>query len=604
MRERENRDSSFSQRSPKGRQPVPLSLTDTKLKSLYAALEAAKATDPALKLGGDRALEVLAAIGDGTTETTSYAKILTALKKAGISRGDQISIVKKGMSSTEKADLAAILESGSVPCDADTKAFFEGVLGRIGPGPLPGRGLKISADQSHGLSGFTQAGASIEAINISAAPTGRLHMDDTTVIGKADASGKFEGAELTGDQKILEGDLVRTRARFGDGTTSDWVTVKARGVAANDTRNAEVSIVRIGLVAGAGDQVAVSNINASRQVSEPGAKLQFTNTRTNEKTSVTITDIGGFPDGFSLKGKAGDTFSVAATDGVNNPAFSKAVGDVKVPGGDSGVDLIKDPALHHDELNPDGTPKFGKTRFTGPVIVNGVSFSDAEQGQLGDCYFPAAMAAIAAVQPDAIKNMIKDNGNGTYTVTFKDRDSTGRFNNVTVNVDGDLYVRSYGGALYGHSANSDDPKEMELWFPLIEKAYATWRGSYDAIGNGGNSDAVFQAVLGKERAANWVTPGNTAQTFAQIKKSLDAKSPVAAGTYGESEAARYTNSGVYADHAYSILKTREAGGKQFVTLRNPWGESEPANNGANDGVFELEMAVFAKLYQNIMYVNP
>lgn len=584
---------------------MPLSLTDTKLKSLYTALEAAKASNPNLKLGGENALQILAAIGDGPTSAASYAKILTALKKTGISREEQISIVKKGMSSTEKGDLVKILDSGTVPCDADTKAFFEGVLGRTTPPPPPGRGLKISDDQGSGLSGFTQAGASIEAINISAAPSGRLHMDDTTVVGKADANGTFNGASLTGDQKILEGDLIRTRARFTDGTTSDWVTVRAKGVASKDTRNAQVSIVRIGLVAGAGEKIAVSNINASRQVSEPGAKLQFTNTRTNEKTTVIITDIGGFPDGFSLKGKAGDTFSVAATDGVNNTTFSQAAGQVKVPGSDSGVDLIKDPALHHDELNADGTPKFGKARFTGPVIVDGVSFGDAQQGQIGDCYFPAAMAAIAAVQPDAIKNMVKDNGNGTYTVTFKERDyRTGRFTNVNVNVDGDLYVRSYGGALYGHSANSDDPKEMELWFPLIEKAYATWRGSYDAIGNGGHADEVLQSVLGKERAADWVSPSNTTKIFAQIKKSLDAKTPVAAGTYGESEEARYTNSGVYADHAYSILKTREAGGKQFVTLRNPWGESEPANNGPNDGVFELEMAVFAKLYQNIMYVKP
>ena len=34
-------------------------------------------------------------------------------------------------------------------------------------------------------------------------------------------------------------------------------------------------------------------------------------------------------------------------------------------------------------------------------------------------------------------------------------------------------------------------------------------------------------------------------------------------------------------------------GKKYVQLRNPWGESEPSGNGANDGIFKLKLDDFA-----------
>lgn len=220
------------------------------------------------------------------------------------------------------------------------------------------------------MAGLTKPGASIEAINLSAAPSGRLRLEDTMEIAKADAQGAFSNAKLTGDQTIREGDLVRMRSRFADGTTSDWVTVKAKGVGPKDTRNAEVALFRIGMTDKGGGVVDVSNINASRQVSEPGATLQFTNSRTNEKSVVTITDKGGFPPGFTLKGKAGDSFAIAASDGVNNASFATKVGNVTVPGATpTAGDLVPDPALHKTrEPNADGTPKFGKVRFTGAAL--------------------------------------------------------------------------------------------------------------------------------------------------------------------------------------------------------------------------------------------
>ncbi|MFO0594502.1 MAG: C2 family cysteine protease [Myxococcaceae bacterium] len=584
-------------------------INDKRLSTLYTSFEAQKRTNPNLKLGTDQALQIISEIGD--RNGWSASKVLTELKKPGMSQDQQIALAQKGMSAGEKKDLAAIVDNGSIPLEPGAKAFLEAVLGRTpgpGPGPTPGgdvsvNGLSVSGNQINGLAGKTKAGATLEAINLSASPTGRYHTDDTFVIGKADANGNFSGAKLSGDMAMKEGDMIRMRARYADGTTSDWINIKADTAETKDTRNAEVAVFRIGMSPGTGGMVNVENINASRQISEPNAKIQFTNQRTNEKTVVTLDADGNFPKDLKIKGQAGDKFTIASSDGVNNTNFATSVGSVQVSGqAPGGTDLIKDPALHKDELNADGTPKFGKKNFTGPLIDGKIEANDVQQGQLGDCYFPSAIAAMAQANPDVLKNAIKANGDGTYTVTFKDRDwATGKTKDVQVKVDGDFYVRSWGGPLYGHSANSGEPTKMEMWFPLLEKAYATWKGSYNDIGNGGSSADVFEAFTGAE--GRTIGTGNADQVWKTITTAVDAHKPVSAGTHDDNGPVNYANTGVYGDHSYSVMGYEKSGNDRYVVLRNPWGESEPAGNGANDGVFKLKLEEFQKLYENVMFTN-
>ena len=47
--------------------------------------------------------------------------------------------------------------------------------------------------------------------------------------------------------------------------------------------------------------------------------------------------------------------------------------------------------------------------------------------------------------------------------------------------------------------------------------------------------------------------------------------------------------------------TSEAGGVKYVELRNPWGFSEPAGNGKDDGIFKLPLADFVKYYENVEF---
>lgn len=569
---------------------MPMRIADQRIRQFISTQQAS----PTPKISDANVLELLAAVGDGQWKTADKVKV--DLLKPGITRAQQFELAKAGLSKSEKSDIGQLLDKSGLQMDPGAKNFLEALIGRaplqetFGP-------LTITGDQKNGIAGIAKPGQIIEAINLTTAPSGRLHLVDTQVIATADGAGKFLGTL----PDVREGDMIRLRTRAADGSTSDWLTIQAKGVEAADTRNAVVNLERIDLIA-LPDGIEAKH-NTGRPLSEPGANLRFVNVRTGEKVDVKATENGSIPAGLKLPGKAGDEFRVSVSDGKNNVDHSAVSGTLKVPGGNTGattgVDL-PDPKMHKDEMNADGTAKYKLERFTGPLFKDEPTPGDVRQGAIGNCYFPAAMAAVAHTSPAAIKDMIKQNPDGTYSVRFYENGNKSR--PVQVKVDGDLYVRAFGGPIYGGSLGGPTTKnEMELWFPIIEKAYAQWKGSYDTIGNGGHSSDVMEAVLGRDGSSMYVSSGNLDAVFNTIKKNVDAKQPVAAGTYHDE--ARYTNTGVYGDHAYTIMGYEQQGNERFVVLRNPWGESEPAGNGANDGIFKLKLEEFAKLYQNVMYTT-
>jgi hypothetical protein len=544
------------------------------------------------KIDEDNVLRLLAAVGDRWNLTATDA--LARLTAPGVTRKEQLDIAQQGMSSDERRDVIALLDQSGFDMSPGAKNFLEALVGRA---PLMETfgALTLVGDQRDGIQGLAKAGDTIEAINLSTAPEGRLHLTDTVAIAKADAFGKFKGTL----PDMQEGDLIRMRTRDAAGNVSNWVDVRASGIAAADTRNAKVNLERVDLLA-LGDGTVEVTQNTARPFSEPGAMLRLTNKRTGEKHDLVVNGEGALPKDLKLPGRAGDDFEVAVSDGTNNANFASSAGVLKVPGvvDRTGVDL-PDPAPLKSDLKPDGASRYALARYTGPLYVNGVSPEDVKQGAIGNCYFPAALAAIAHTKPQAIKDAIKDNGDGTYSVRFYSGAGPYR-REVFIDVDGDLYSRSYGGPVYGQSlGGSLDKDKMELWYPIIEKAYAQWKGSYEAIGNGGVTGNVMREVLGVSSQHSGVSEHNADRVF-QLLKVAEQKGRVAtAGTYGASESARYTNSGLYANHAYSVFGVVEDNGQRYVKLRNPWGQSEPGFDGKNDGIFKLELEKFAKYYSGI-----
>ena len=228
----------------------------------------------------------------------------------------------------------------------------------------------------------------------------------------------------------------------------------------------------------------------------------------------------------------------------------------------------------------------------GTLIKDGVSKDDVIQGMLGNCNVMAAIAAVAAQQPKRIEEMIKDHGDGTYTVHFHDL-TAATPTRVPITVDGQLPTRN-GGLEFGKNRD-----RTELWVGVMEKAYAQWKGGYDVVGKGGSLQDALSALTGRVGGVIPVAPGDEKDTFEVAEYALKAGLAVAAATKGEDQEALYKGTAVYAGHGYSVLGVSKTGAETFITLRNPWGEVEPAGDGVDDGVFTLSMTRFLELFHEL-----
>ncbi|MDP2342072.1 MAG: C2 family cysteine protease [Deltaproteobacteria bacterium] len=572
-------------------------INDKQLRPIATRIEGT----PQKKVDDNNVLEILAAVGDKSGRDS--VKTMTELQKPGMTRQQQLDVAKAGLSKTEKKDIETLLDTPGFTFAPKAKNFLEALIGRAsleaggGGGPLPPPPSGITADTA-GIRGQLQAGVSIEAINLSSAPDLRLHLEDTKEIGKADAQGKFslDANKITGTDamtRLTAGDVIRIRGRRPDGTTTDWIDLKVQG---RDTTNAQFNPLRVTMTDDKHGKVGLTH-NSSRPITEPGASIRFINLRTGDIVNVKADKDGSIPKNLQIAGKAGDAIAVAVSDGVNNTDLKTLSTTMTVIGGATDVDIGDDPTMHKDELKPDGTAMYPLKRYNGPLFLDGVKSSDVRQGAIGDCFFPSAVAAVAHQNPKAIENAITETRNAAgereFNVKFYSR--SGRMEIVTV--DADLYTRSWGGPIYGTTTGTNDAAKMELWFPILEKAYAKWKGSYDKIGNGGSASDVMEAITGKRTTQMGTSWNSSDELFKAIKAAGDLKQPMAAGTHDDEK--KYANSGVYADHSYSLLGAEEIAGKKYVLLRNPWGESEAGNDGKNDGYFKLEMDKFMKLYDGV-----
>ena len=204
---------------------------------------------------------------------------------------------------------------------------------------------------------------------------------------------------------------------------------------------------------------------------------------------------------------------------------------------------------------------------SGNLFVGGVSADDARQGRAGDCYFVAALAALAAKNQTSIQQMFKDNKDSTWTITFYMQDNRGVYVKEFVTVDNYLPVDQSGNLYYSNYRDSSTNPTNELWVALAEKGYAQWSetghtrmiadkqtNSYDNIGRGGWSSIVFEAVTGQ------TVPyyGRLNETI--LKKAVSDNKAVV--IYKDLPGTRLV-------HAY-FVESYSSATNSFV-LYNPWG---------------------------------
>jgi len=224
------------------------------------------------------------------------------------------------------------------------------------------------------------------------------------------------------------------------------------------------------------------------------------------------------------------------------------------------------------------------------------------QGIIGDCYFEASVASMAATQPELIQQMIKDNHDGTYTVSFPGDPE----NPITVDAPTEAERGLYnGGRRYG------------VWANVLEKAYGKYvqeNPSHRSIMNLGGGSTLSEGADGGElfhgRAMSLLTGkgrNNDSLTFTSqdtVRERLndalngDKPRPVIAGiSNGISDE---TSDGFAVAHMYSVTKFDPSGADGgTVTIRNPWGRGENSTSGTK----QISLKQFMANFSSVVYAD-
>jgi Flp pilus assembly pilin Flp len=221
--------------------------------------------------------------------------------------------------------------------------------------------------------------------------------------------------------------------------------------------------------------------------------------------------------------------------------------------------------------------------------------NDVSQGAIADCYLIASFAALAYADPSVIERAIRDNGDGTYTVTFYENGTP-----VEIVVTADFPMRD-GQPVFAGYGDQTGAGEAELWIMILEKAWAQYKGSWAAIEGGWAGDPLA-AITGQPSD---YLPSGTFE-LEDVQTYLDEGWAVTAGTLDPEavEAAiaadptgtiaqLYGDGTVVAWHAYYVTAVDPVAGT--ITVRNPWGWEH--------GETTLTFAEFEAVFSGLT-VNP
>jgi hypothetical protein len=201
------------------------------------------------------------------------------------------------------------------------------------------------------------------------------------------------------------------------------------------------------------------------------------------------------------------------------------------------------------------------------------SLDDIAQGSVNDCFLFAAMAAIVNTNPQQIVNMIHDNGDGTYTVTFE---GIGFFSPAQQTVSADFVVGQHGFVT----------ARKALWPLIIEKAYAQQKGGLEALGKGGNAGNALNEMLDesptrfdpREKTVDYIM-GKVAKAK-EKRWPMTILSPKKEDSSADKQSLADGTPGLHFWHTYTIIDVDTTNNR--IKLFNPWGRDHPNGDGWMD----------------------
>lgn len=201
--------------------------------------------------------------------------------------------------------------------------------------------------------------------------------------------------------------------------------------------------------------------------------------------------------------------------------------------------------------------------------------ADVNQHGVGDCSALAVFAEMAYLFPDFIKSIIKDHGDGTYTVNMFDPQGKP----VQVGLQSTFLGDNNGiGAVSGKKGEA-------TWATILEKAIIKWNNIYkvnpDIWGIG--SEHVAPLFTGNGDSFGFA-PDMLSGSYLQkaVERSLEERMIVIGGfNIGGLPVGPYQT---VTAHAYSFMYSNNP--DALFSMRNPWGYS-PGSDGTEDGILDI-----------------
>lgn len=188
--------------------------------------------------------------------------------------------------------------------------------------------------------------------------------------------------------------------------------------------------------------------------------------------------------------------------------------------------------------------------------------ADVNQHAIGDCSFCAVMASMAYLYPEYIKEIIKDNGNGTYTVQLYD--PAGKTVNVCVK---STFLCDKNGNL----AQVTGKNNVVTWSTVLEKAVMKYQTVYkvDRL-HGIGSECVAPILTGDGRSFSYYPNQLWNNELKLIADWATEEGMLGIGGFTTPDLKCGALYSVTA-HAFTIMKTNHEEEGYLFSMRNPWG---------------------------------